>query len=121
MQAELNANFEEIHGIESRIKELNSELRGLRKRRKELLETLSNSLKESEEPGFVCDKSIIFFDNKTKRLAIKKKEKELAGLNFLKSKGISNVDSKFLEEFLESMRGKKIVLPELKIKQFGAT
>ena len=113
--AKLEEEFMEFNEIDEAIKEHNAILRKLRKRKKELHESMAAFLRESKQPGFICDSAIVFVNEKTKRAPKKKVEKEASGIQFLKSKGI-NADVNMLNELLESMRGEKIPSVELKVK-----
>ena len=114
-EAKLEEEFQEFNEIEQEIKAHNADLRRLRARKKVLHESITKYLQESKQPGFICGSSIVFVNDKPKRLRKKKVEKETSALEFLKSKGIS-MDTKMLNELLESMRGEKVSGTELKVK-----
>ena len=111
----LEAEFKEYVKIEKAIKEYNAILKKLKNRKKELLETMTTFLEETDQPGFICGSSIVFCNKKPKRIRKKKTEKEKSALDFLKSKGIT-ADPDFLNEFLEAMKGEVTSTTELKVK-----
>jgi len=114
----LEEEFNEYKELEVEIKSRNADLRMLRSRRKFLKESIETYLKSTNQPGFICGSSIIFCDQKPKRARVKKADKETAALSYLKSKGI-DANTEFLTEFLESMKGEKVMAADLKIKSFS--
>lgn len=116
--AQLESDFQEYNDIEKTVKEYNAELRKLRARKKELFENITSYLKDRKLPGFICGNSIVFCDEKPKRQRLKKTDKEVAGLAFLKGKGI-NADKEFLDQFLDSMKGEKASVTDLKVKNIS--
>ena len=114
--ADLQSKASEYIRIASEIKELNTKLLELRKKRKELDSEILKDLQDASVPGFKMNGIVFISDEKVKSTRKKKSEIERDLIEVLDKHEVK-VDKKSLIEDLEKARkGEKTSVSALKIR-----
>ena len=114
--ADLQSKASEYIRIASEIKELNTKLLELRKKRKELDSEILKDLQDASVPGFKMNGIVFISDEKVKSTRKKKSEIERDLIEVLDKHEVK-VDKKTLIEDLEKARkGEKTSVSALKIR-----
>ena len=114
--ADLQSKASEYIRIASEIKELNTKLLELRKKRKELDSEILKDLQDASVPGFKMNGTALISDEKVKSTRTKKSENERDLIEVLDKHEVK-VDKKSLIEDLEKARkGEKTSVSALKIR-----
>ena len=110
------ADVNELEDLKREIKRLSIQVRNLRQKAKAAEERIVNFLNEKEQPGVRYQGKAIVIENKSKRAAKKKKERESDVLNVLQRYNISNPEEA-AKEIIKSYQGNIEEAQMLKIKK----
>ncbi len=113
---ELKNIKDELKRISAQVKEIRIPEKDLKRREKEIKELLRDYIDETGQGGMLFNGTLIFLQQTNKREKKKKTSAELDALNLLKSLGIDDCTGT-LEQLLNALRGEKIKVKELKIKE----
>ena len=110
----ISGDVNELNEINAEIKRVSLHLKNLRTRAKLVEERIVNYLREKDQPGVKFQGRAIILENKSKRVAKKKSQKEADALRILEDYGVHNPE-KVLEEVLEARKGYPQEVQKLKI------
>lgn len=114
--ASIQTSVQEFKEINIEIKRLQKIVSDLKKRSVLLKKNIVSYLNEKEQPGVKYQNTAILLENKAKRIKKSKKDIESESIRLLEESGISDAKG-LLNKLLESRRGDKVEVQEIKIKK----
>jgi hypothetical protein len=112
--------MKDLRNIEQELKRLNSQVKIYRDQKKDIETQISKYLEEKDQPGLKYQDLLVLTGESKRRTRKKKEERELDLMSILESKGIRNA-RETVNEIMETMKGKQVIRPVLKIKNSGIT
>lgn len=113
--ADIRENMRELEQVVKRLKELNSEAKELRGRKKQLEFTILNWLEETQNPGLKFNELIVLKKESKTRTKKKKSEKEEDIMRVLEEQGVQD-PKKALNSIFGAMKGEELSKSKLSIK-----
>jgi hypothetical protein len=114
--AEIGSIIIELKELNNELKIRNEEMKKLKKRKKEIEESLCKFFEEKKQPGIKYKGMAVVAEDKTGRMKKKKAEKTQDCINVLKHYNIHNAE-KIYNELMETMKGDEISKKTVKIIQ----
>lgn len=112
----IKSNVQELESIQQELKKLAKKRKELNNRKNELEKSITNYLKEKDQPGVKHQGKAIVLEEKEQRASKKTKEKDIDSSEILKKYGISD-PMKVLNEILDARKGEKIIKEKLIISK----
>lgn len=107
--------LKELYEITTELKQIRSELKSLNEQKKDKEQKIIEYLKQVDQPGIKYKNIIIFNEEKPKRKAKKKLQKQMDIKRILKDAGIVDVDAVY-NQIMEESRGQEEYVDALKMK-----
>jgi hypothetical protein len=112
--SEITAIVEELKSLSSEIKTRNAELTKLRKRKKDLDDTVIKFLEEKNQPGVKYRGLAVIAEEKMKRKPKKKSQKMDDCISVLQGHRVDNPE-RVLKDIIETMKGDEVESKTVKI------
>ena len=114
IQAELN----ELRGIQHEIKTKSTDLKRLRNRKKELEKNIAAYIKAKDLPGVKHHGTAVLLEETTTKAPKAKKDREKDAVRVLEQYGVQNSPERILKEILKARQGEEITIDKIKMKKY---
>lgn len=116
MASEVAEKMNELKNLVAEMKRLNTTLREMRDRKKEIEADILTYIEENELPGFKFNEIVVLKTESTVRTRKKKKEKDEEIIKVLEEAGIADAKN-VCEKLKNAGKGEEQQVPKLRIKQ----